>query len=94
MTYIKYFNVEIKCLSILNSSFKLNSHVGFDKLSRLRNLELSDNKFNSSVLASLTSLPHLETLSLASNKLEGRINIQGCIGLLGFFFVKLQQIMS
>ncbi|XP_044471584.1 receptor-like protein 9a [Mangifera indica] len=52
---------------------------GFERLSRLRNLEqlsLTGNKFNNSILSSLASLS-LKTLYLDENNLNGSINIQG-----------------
>ncbi|KAJ4846776.1 hypothetical protein Tsubulata_014085 [Turnera subulata] len=52
--------------------------VGFERLSKLGNLEvldLSHNSFDNSILASLGSLSSLKSLYLSSNKLEGSINI-------------------
>ncbi|XP_021674213.2 cuscuta receptor 1 isoform X2 [Hevea brasiliensis] len=53
---------------------------GFERLWSLGNLEsldLSFNKFNNSILPSLSGLSSLKSLTLDNNRLKGKINIQG-----------------
>ncbi|KAJ8767805.1 hypothetical protein K2173_020745 [Erythroxylum novogranatense] len=50
---------------------------GFERLSKLGNLEtlvLSSNKFNNSILPSLSHLPSLLSLDLSNNRLNGKID--------------------
>ncbi|XP_059635763.1 cuscuta receptor 1-like [Cornus florida] len=57
---------------------------GFEKLSRLSNLrilDLSENRFNNSILSSLNGLSSLKTLKLRANNLTGQIYIQDFDGL-------------
>ncbi|XP_044471364.1 receptor-like protein 13 [Mangifera indica] len=57
-----------------------NEVAGFERLSKLRNLEelvLNYNQFNNSILSSLTDLSSLKYLDLSQNNLNGIINIQG-----------------
>ncbi|XP_059638386.1 cuscuta receptor 1-like isoform X2 [Cornus florida] len=53
---------------------------GFEKLSRLSNLQILDltgNYFNNSILTSLNGISSLKTLNLSENRLNGTIYMQG-----------------
>ncbi|GKV45054.1 hypothetical protein SLEP1_g52181 [Rubroshorea leprosula] len=57
-------------------------HEGFERLSKLRNLEILDlsyNRLNNSILSSLSELPSLKSLYLADNEFEASNHANGKI---------------
>ena len=73
-----------ECLENYNNGLdwlaKYSDVTGFDKLSRLRNLELMDlslNMFNNSILSSLGAISSLKSLSLSDNRLKETVNMSG-----------------
>jgi Leucine-rich repeat (LRR) protein len=55
-------------------------YAGFERLSSLEKLEvldLSDNRFNSSILSSVSGFTSLKALDLRGNEMEGSLSIQG-----------------
>ncbi|GKV45063.1 hypothetical protein SLEP1_g52188 [Rubroshorea leprosula] len=64
----------LKSLYLVGNKFEASNHAdGFEKLFKLRNLEildLNDNMLNNCILSSLSELPSLKSLYLAANKFE------------------------
>ncbi|KAJ0090498.1 hypothetical protein Patl1_14698 [Pistacia atlantica] len=83
--------------SQLSSSLQLNLflHLGFERLSRLSNLEelnLAKNNFNNSILSSLAGFSSLKYLYLFVNRFKGAINIEGLHSLKELYMSYLKEL--